>query len=64
MEGIPEEVFTQKEALHKVQLDVPEVVQFLAAFNQKFNTSIPFKKQSIKEIAEEIKQTLKGARSL
>src|SRR5699024_8956441 len=27
MEGRPEEVFIQKEALHRVQLDVPEVIQ-------------------------------------
>lgn len=64
MEGKPEEVFTQKEALNKVQLDVPEIVQFLTEFNHKFQTSIPYKKQSIKEIAKEIKQTLEGARSL
>ncbi|RLL40724.1 energy-coupling factor ABC transporter ATP-binding protein [Oceanobacillus piezotolerans] len=60
MEGRPEEVFTQKEALQKVQLDVPEIVQFLTAFNQKFHTSIPFQKQSEKELARSIQQVLKG----
>ena len=43
MEGSPEEVFSQKEALQRVQLDVPEIVQFLDEFQERFGTSIPFK---------------------
>lgn len=63
MEGSPEEVFSQKEALQRVQLDVPEMVQFLNEFQEKFGTSITFKKQSIKELAEAIQQQIKGAES-
>ncbi|MGM8365602.1 energy-coupling factor ABC transporter ATP-binding protein [Virgibacillus sp. W0181] len=63
MEGKPEEIFVQQEALNQVQLDVPEVVHFLSKFEQKFHTKIPFTGQSIKEIAESIQHTLKGAES-
>ncbi|WP_339230611.1 energy-coupling factor ABC transporter ATP-binding protein [Oceanobacillus sp. FSL K6-2867] len=63
MEGSPEEVFSQKEALQRVQLDVPEVVQFLDEFQEKFGISIPFKKQPIKELAEAIQQQIRGAES-
>jgi len=60
MEGTPEEVFTQKEALHNVQLDVPEVIQFLHQFENKFNTPIPFTRQSMTEIAMSIQRVMKG----
>lgn len=63
MEGTPESVFTQKEALQRVQLDVPEKVKFLNAFQDKFGTSIPFTKQSVKEVSEAIQHVLKGAES-
>jgi energy-coupling factor transport system ATP-binding protein len=61
MEGTPEAVFTQQEALNKVQLDVPEVINFLNAFQTRFGVSIPFRRQSVPELATEIKQALKGA---
>lgn len=60
MEGKPAEVFSQKEALQKVQLDVPEMVRFLNAFEEKFGKSIPFKRQTIAEAANDIQQLLKG----
>lgn len=60
MEGTPEEVFIQKEALQKVQLDVPEVIHFLDQFEKKFNKSIPFTRQSITEIAVSIQRIVKG----
>ncbi|WP_077324016.1 energy-coupling factor ABC transporter ATP-binding protein [Virgibacillus siamensis] len=60
MEGKPEEVFSQKEALQKVQLDVPEMVQFLNAFEQRFGKAIPFRRQTIAEAANDIGQLLKG----
>ncbi|MFB4170038.1 energy-coupling factor ABC transporter ATP-binding protein [Virgibacillus sp. JSM 102003] len=63
MEGKPEEVFTQKEALQKVQLEVPDIIQFLNAFEEKFGKSIPYRRQSIEEIAREIQQVIKGAGS-
>ncbi|MGF7016041.1 energy-coupling factor ABC transporter ATP-binding protein [Ornithinibacillus bavariensis] len=64
MEGIPEEVFAQQEALNKVQLDVPEVIQFLNAFNARFGVDIPFRRQSVAELASEIQHALKGAESI
>lgn len=60
MEGKPEDVFTRQEALNDVQLDVPEIVQFMNKYNQRFNVSIPFNRQSIKELAKQIQVSLKG----
>jgi energy-coupling factor transport system ATP-binding protein len=59
MEGSPEEVFTQKDALKQVQLDVPEVIQLLNAFEDKFSISIPFHGQTVQEIAETIHSIVK-----
>ncbi|WP_067729271.1 energy-coupling factor ABC transporter ATP-binding protein [Oceanobacillus damuensis] len=59
MEGTPEEVFSQKEALQSVQLDVPEMVQFLNRFEEKFGQQIPFRNQSVEEIAQMIQQIIK-----
>ncbi|WP_042145444.1 energy-coupling factor ABC transporter ATP-binding protein [Paucisalibacillus sp. EB02] len=64
MEGTPEEVFTQREALNQVQLDVPEMIQFMKAFEGRFGHAITFKRQSIPSLAKEIRQALKGAESL
>ena len=61
MEGKPEEVFVQKEALRKVNLDIPEVIHFLNQFEQKFGHKIPYERQSISEIAEEIQRIIKEA---
>lgn len=63
MEGKPTEVFTQKEELQRVQLDVPEIIQFLSSFEKKFGQSIPFRNQPIKEIAEAMVAVLKGEES-
>ncbi|HEY4600463.1 MAG TPA: energy-coupling factor ABC transporter ATP-binding protein [Cerasibacillus sp.] len=60
MEGRPEDVFTQVEALNKVQLDTPEVIQFMNKFSERFNKEIPFQRQSPKQLAEQICQLLKG----
>ncbi|MFD1363556.1 energy-coupling factor ABC transporter ATP-binding protein [Lentibacillus salinarum] len=61
MEGKPEDVLTKKEALHNVQLDVPEMVQFINAFADKFDHGIPFRRQSAAELAGEIREILEGA---
>lgn len=61
MEGKPEEVFVKREELNQVQLDTPEIIQFLEAFEQRFGVSIPYRRQTVKELAGEIKQLLKGA---
>lgn len=63
MEGKPEDVLTQQQALQKVQLDVPEAVQFLLSFEKKFGIHIPFHRQSTTEIAKAIQQSLKEAGS-
>lgn len=62
MEGSPLDVFAQKEALQKVQLDVPEVMQFLHAFEKKFDQGIPFTNQSLQAIAQSISRVVKGGR--
>ncbi len=62
MEGRPEEVFTQKEALNKVQLDVPEAVAFLDQFTQKFHALVPYTRQPVTEIATSIARVIKGDR--
>ena len=63
MEGRPEEVFTQVEALNKVQLDTPEMIQFLDKFARKFKREIPFQKQTSDQLAKEIQQVLRGVES-
>lgn len=63
MEGKPEVVFTQKEALNKVQLDVPEIVRFLNSFEERFGKGIFFNRQSTADIAREIQHYIKGAES-
>lgn len=60
LEGTPEEVFVQKDALKQVQLDVPEIVQFITSFNKRFQTSTPFSNQSINQLAEQMKHVLMG----
>ena len=60
MEGKPLDVFTQRETLQNVNLDVPEVIRFLQQFEQKFGKEIPYQYQSISEIAHSIKDVVKG----
>ena len=60
MEGKPLDVFTQRETLQNVHLDVPEVIRFLQQFEQKFGKEIPYQYQSISEIAHSIKDVVKG----
>ncbi|WP_186576142.1 energy-coupling factor ABC transporter ATP-binding protein [Aquibacillus kalidii] len=60
MEGTPTEVFANKDALSKVQLDVPEVIQFLHEFKERFEGEITYSNQSIKQLASELTNQLKG----
>lgn len=64
MEGAPEDVFTRQQALNDVQLDVPEMIQFINTYNKRFGTSIPYTRQSIDELANQIQASLKEARDL
>lgn len=63
MEGKPLDVLTQKEALRKVNLDVPEVIYFLQQFEQEFGEKIPYEYQSMTEIAHSIRKFIKEERS-
>jgi energy-coupling factor transport system ATP-binding protein len=60
MEGKPEDIFIQKDALHQVGLDVPEIVEFIGSFEEKFQTKIPFHNQSISQLAQHIAEQLRG----
>ncbi|QST00219.1 energy-coupling factor ABC transporter ATP-binding protein [Pontibacillus sp. ALD_SL1] len=61
MQGKPLEVFREKEALNKVGLDVPEIIELTTKMNKRFGLSLEYKKQSIEELAAEAAQKLKGA---
>lgn len=60
MEGVPGKVFTKRDKLQQVQLDVPEVIHFLQELEEKFNISIPYQGQTLATIAEQVKNGLKG----
>lgn len=58
MEGKPEEIFLQEKELQHVHLQVPESIQFLKKYNEKFESDLPVTKQTTKEIAAQIARTL------
>jgi len=60
VEGKPEEVFIQKERLQQVDLDVPEVIEFLQQFERKMGIKIPYQGQSMDEIARSIQHVITG----
>ncbi len=60
MEGSPEEIFQQESALEKVHLQVPPSIQFIKAFNERFQTAIPLKKHTLTALSEEIVHTIRG----
>lgn len=60
MEGAPEDVLIQEKALKDVQLDVPEIIQFLHAFMDQFGVSLSYKRHSTRELAKVIRGVLKG----
>ncbi|MRH44864.1 energy-coupling factor ABC transporter ATP-binding protein [Aquibacillus halophilus] len=64
MEGKPEEVFVKKKELNKVQLDVPEVIQFLFKVEKKFGVRLTYHGQGLNEIANELHSIIKGADSI
>lgn len=63
MQGNPIEVFAQKEALRQVNLDIPEVLQFLLKFKQKFGKGISYDYQSMEDIAHSIGDIVRGTQS-
>jgi len=60
MEGTPEEIFTQEEAIRKVQLHVPQSIQFINQFNERFQTNIPLKRHTLQQMSEHIVHTIRG----
>lgn len=58
IEGIPEDVLTKKDQLEKVQLDVPEIVSFIATFNERFGSNLFYHKQSIEQLAKEMAEQM------
>lgn len=63
MEGTPEEIFAQEEAIRKVQLHVPPSIQFINSFNERFHTKIPLKKQNLDELSDKIVRTIRGKKN-
>ncbi|SDN14319.1 energy-coupling factor ABC transporter ATP-binding protein [Sediminibacillus halophilus] len=60
LEGKPEDVFTRQQDLQKVQLDVPEVIQFITNVKDRFQVDLSYHGQTIKELAEELAAIVKG----
>ena len=63
MEGAPLDVLVNKEELQRVQLDLPEVIQFLHQAEKQFGKDIPYRKQSIAQLAKELTAIVKGGES-
>ncbi|WP_101846983.1 energy-coupling factor ABC transporter ATP-binding protein [Halobacillus sp. Marseille-P3879] len=61
-EGDPIELFKQKEALQDVQLDVPEIIEFIAKVRDQFNVQYSYDGQSITELAKQLARLVKGGR--
>ena len=52
----------KREKLKQVQLDVPEVIQFLTRVTDQFGIEIPYTGQSIAELAKELSQLVQRGR--
>lgn len=63
MEGDPVTIFSEREKLEDVDLDVPDLVQFMQIFSERFGVDLPFRRQSIAELASDITEVLRGASS-
>lgn len=61
-EGTPLEIFKQKEALENVQLDVPEVIEFLAKAEEKLGIRLSYEGQSVAELAKDLARMVRGGR--
>ncbi|SDC50666.1 energy-coupling factor transport system ATP-binding protein [Pelagirhabdus alkalitolerans] len=60
MEGNPEDIFVQKEKLQQVQLDIPEKIAFLKAFEERFSRDMPYVHSDMKQLAKTIQSVVKG----
>jgi energy-coupling factor transport system ATP-binding protein len=54
MEGTPVEVFSQRQALQQVQLDVPEMFQFLLKASDRFGKPVAYQGQDVERLAEQL----------
>ncbi|MCT2536571.1 energy-coupling factor ABC transporter ATP-binding protein [Aquibacillus koreensis] len=61
MEGPPADLFLKQKELQQVQLDVPEIIQFLFKVEEKFGIRLPYHGQSIEQLASELREVLRGA---
>ena len=52
----------KEEVIKQVDLELPESIRFIKAFNKRFNTSYPLIKQSSEQIANLITETLEQAK--
>ncbi|SFK51139.1 energy-coupling factor transport system ATP-binding protein [Halobacillus dabanensis] len=59
-EGTPLEIFKQHDALEKVQLDVPEVMDFLRRAKKEYGVEIEYRGQDIAELAKELTLKVRG----
>lgn len=64
MEGNPLEIFSQREALEDVELDVPNMVRFIHLFEERFGIKLPFRRQSTDALAADIVAALREASKL
>ncbi|MDR7074762.1 energy-coupling factor ABC transporter ATP-binding protein [Fictibacillus barbaricus] len=59
LHGNPSQIFSQREALQKVGLDIPETVQFLLKWNELSGQNLSLHEFTIEELAKRISETLK-----
>lgn len=59
IEGKPTDIFVKKQELEKVQLDTPEIIQFIQEFQERFDSDIFYRNQSIEQLAIELTEALK-----
>ena len=59
IEGKPTDLFVEKDILESVQLDTPEIIQFIQGFQDKFGIKLEYNNQTIQQLASEIVRTLK-----
>ncbi|MBH0167358.1 energy-coupling factor ABC transporter ATP-binding protein [Fictibacillus sp. 7GRE50] len=59
LHGKPTDIFSEREALQKAGLDVPETVQFLQKWNEKSGLNLTLSKFTVDELAKQVSQSLK-----
>ncbi|UOQ44588.1 energy-coupling factor ABC transporter ATP-binding protein [Halobacillus salinarum] len=59
-QGEPLAIFNERDALNEVQLDVPEVIEFLTKAEERLGISLPYNGQSITELAKELALVVSG----